>query len=107
MKKLLVQLNNYKGDKISILDEKENINKIISEIIEIIKNEDNEYEYYDKFLEVIAKKSDTFKTIESKEIYKNTSEDVLYTRIKNILKYEKAFLIFKEIINKLNNYFYL
>ena len=104
-KKLLVQLNNYKGDKINTPQEKEKINKIISELIEINKNEDNEYEYYDKFLAVIAKNYDTFKTKESEDIYKNTSEDILYIRIKNFLKYEKTFIIFKEIINKLNNYF--
>ena len=103
IKEIKTQLNNYKGNIINCTEENKKLDEIINELIIIEKESDTQYFFDREYLINTAKKSDTLKDDVSKNVYIKTSEDILKNRIKCLMKYEKKFLIFEDIINKLRN----
>ena len=53
----------------------------------------------------VAKKYDLLNNEPAKNVYINSSEDIIKTQIQFYMKCEKNFLLFKDIINKLKNFF--
>lgn len=101
IKNMLEKLNNYKDTEIKAKLEKENLEEIIQNLILIEKEIDEQYHYFRHYLITLAKRYDTFKTEIAKHIYINVSEDIIYSQIKTIIKYEKSFIIVRDNLNRL------
>ena len=101
IEKLKEKLKNYKGDKIDINKEMIRLDDISSKL-EILGKEAKEfYDFELTYLGKVAKKYDTIKDDTIKSIYVNSSEEVVISRIKYYIKYEKYFLICNDIIKQL------
>ena len=101
IEKLKEKLKNYKGDKIDINKEMIRLDDISSKL-EILGKEAKEfYDFELTYLGKVAKKYDTIKDDTIKSIYVNSSEEVVISRIKYYINYEKYFLIFNDIIKQL------
>ena len=101
IEKLKEKLKNYKGDKIDINKEMIRLDDISSKL-EILGKEAKEFYDFDlTYLGKVAKKYDTIKDDTVKSIYVNSSEEVVISRIKYYISYEKYFLIYNDIIKKL------
>ena len=101
IEKLKEKLKNYKGDKIDINKEMIRLDDISSKL-EILGKEAKEfYDFELTYLGKVAKKYDTIKDGTIKSIYVNSSEEVVISRIKYYISYEKYFLIYNDIIKKL------
>ena len=103
--KIIGKLNNYKGPKIDATEEKLKLDEIINKLNSLEKQENDDYEYYLDFLVGVAKRSDTLKNEEAKNVYIKTSEDIIKMRMEYYMKHEKNFLLFNDNINKLKNIF--
>ena len=101
IEKLKEKLKNYKGDKIDINKEMIRLDDISSKL-EILGKEAKEfYDFELTYLGKVAKKYDTIKDDTVKSIYVNSSEEVIFSRIKYYINCEKYFLIYNEIIKQL------
>ena len=101
IEKLKEKLKNYKGDKIDINKEMIRLDDISSKL-EILGKEAKEFYDFDiTYLGKVAKKYDTIKDDTVKSIYVNSSEEVVISRIKYYINYEKYFLIYSDIIKQL------
>ena len=101
IEKLKEKLKNYKGDKIDINKEMIRLDDISSKL-EILGKEAKEfYDFELTYLGKVAKKYDTIKDDTVKSIYVNSSEEVIFSRIKYFLNCEKYFLIVNDIIKQL------
>ena len=101
IEKLKEKLKNYKGDKIDINKEMIRLDDISSKL-EILGKEAKEfYDFELTYLGKVAKKYDTIKDDTIKSIYVNSSEEVVISRIKYYINYEKYFLICNDIIKQL------
>ena len=101
IEKLKEKLKNYKGDKIDINKEMIRLDDISSKL-EILGKEAKEfYDFELTYLGKVAKKYDTIKDDTIKSIYVNSSEEVVISRIKYYINYEKYFLIINDIIKQL------
>ena len=101
IEKLKEKLKNYKGDKIDINKEMIRLDDISSKL-EILGKEAKEfYDFELTYLGKVAKKYDTIKDDTIKSIYVNSSEEVVISRIKYYISYEKYFLICNDIIKQL------
>ena len=101
LKAEIEKLKNYKGDKIDINKEMIRLDDISSKL-EILGKEAKEfYDFELTYLGKVAKKYDTIKDDTIKSIYVNSSEEVVISRIKYYINYEKYFLIYSDIIKQL------
>ena len=101
IEKLKEKLKNYKGDKIDINKEMIRLDDISSKL-EILGKEAKEfYDFELTYLGKVAKKYDTIKDDTVKSIYVNSSEEVVISRIKYYINYEKYFLIYSDNIKQL------
>ena len=101
IEKLKEKLKNYKGDKIDINKEMIRLDDISSKL-EILGKEAKEfYDFELTYLGKVAKKYDTIKDDTIKSIYVNSSEEVVISRIKYYINYEKYFLIYSDNIKQL------
>ena len=101
IEKIKEKLKNYKGDKIDINKEMIRLDDISSKL-EILGKEAKEfYDFELTYLGKVAKKYDTIKDDTIKSIYVNSSEEVVISRIKYYINYEKYFLICNDIIKQL------
>ena len=101
IKDTIEKLNNYKDTKIKAKLEKEYLEGIIKKLNLIEKEICEQYYCFRSYLITIAKRNDTLKTEIAKHIYINISEDIIYSQIKTIIKYEKSFIIVRDNLNGL------
>ena len=101
IEKLKEKLKNYKGDKIDINKEMIRLDDISSKL-EILGKETKElYDFDIAYLGRVAYKYDMIKDDTIKSIYINSSEEVVISRVKYYISYEKYFLIINDIIKQL------
>ena len=101
IEKLKERLKNYKGNKFDINKEMIRLDDISSKL-EVFGKEAKEFFDFDlTYLGKVAKKYDTIKDDTVKSIYINSSEEVIFSRIKYYINCEKYFLIYNEIIKQL------
>ena len=101
IEKLKEKLKNYKGDKIDINKEMIRLDDISSKLETLGKEARELYDFDITYLGKVAKKYDTIKGDTVKSIYVNSSEEVVISRIKYYISYEKYFLICNDIIKQL------
>ena len=101
IEKLKEKLKNYKGDKIDINKEMIRLDDISSKLETFGKEAKESFDFYCKYLGKTAKKYDTIIDEKVKNIYINSSEEVIFSRIKYYINCEKYFLIYNEIIKQL------
>ena len=101
IEKLKEKLKNYKGDKIDINKEMIRLDDISSKLETFGKEAKESFDFYCKYLGKTAKKYDTIIDEKVKNIYINSSEEVIFSRIKYFLNCEKYFLIVNDIIKQL------
>ena len=101
IEKLKEKLKNYKGDKIDINKEMIRLDDISSKLETLGKEIKELYDFDITYLGKVAKKYDTIKGDTVKSIYVNSSEEVVISRIKYYISYEKYFLICNDIIKQL------
>jgi hypothetical protein len=101
IEKLKEKLKNYKGDKIDINKEMIRLDDISSKLETFGKESKESFDFYCKYLGRTAKKYDTIIDDTVKSIYVNSSEEVIFSRIKYYINCEKYFLIYNEIIKQL------
>ena len=101
IEKLKEKLKNYKGDKIDINKEMIRLDDISSKL-EILGKETKElYDFDIAYLGRVAYKYDMIKDDTIKSVYINSSEEVVISRVKYYISYEKYFLICNDIIKQL------
>ena len=101
IEKLKEKLKNYKGDKIDINKEMIRLDDISSKL-EILGKETKElYDFDVAYLGRVAYKYDMIKDDTIKSVYINSSEEVVISRVKYYISYEKYFLIINDIIKQL------
>ena len=101
IEKLKERLKNYKGDKLDINKEMIRLDDISSKLETFGKESNETFDFDCKFLGKLAKKYDTIIDDTVKSVYINSSEEVIFSRIKYYIKCEKYFLIYNEIIKQL------
>ena len=101
IEKLKEKLKNYKGDKIDINKEMIRLDDISSKSETLGKEAKELFDFDLTYLGKVAKKYGTIKDDTVKSIYVNSSEEVVISRIKYYISYEKYFLIYNDIIKKL------
>ena len=101
IEKLKEKLKNYKGDKIDINKEMIRLDDISSKLETLGKEAKELFDFDLTYLGKVAKKYDTIKDDTVKSIYVNSSEEVIFSRIKYYINFEKYFLIYNEIIKQL------
>ena len=99
------KLNNYKGSKLDIRKEIENLNENKNKLDSFKKEAKNSYDFYKKYLTNLAKKADTLNDDTAKKVYIQSSEEVIKIEINIYLNYEKSLILIKERINDLKTYF--
>ena len=99
--KLKEILKNYKGNKLDINKEMIRLDDISSKLETFGKESNETFDFYCKYLGKLAKKYDTIIDNTVKSVYVNSSEEVIFSRIKYYIKCEKYFLIYNEIIKQL------
>ena len=99
--KLKEILKNYKGDKLDINKEMIRLDDISSKLETFGKESKESFDFDRKYLGKLAKKYDTIIDDTVKGIYVNSSEEVIFSRIKYYINCEKYFLIYNEIIKQL------
>jgi len=95
------KLKNYKGVKIDVINENNKLDEFMNKLFQNEKEIDQTYNYFEDYLVTTAKKSDVLKNETAKNVYIKTSEDILNSFFKEIIRCEKQFLIFKDNIIKL------
>ena len=99
--KLKERLKNYKGNKLDINKKMIRLDDISSKLETFGKESKESFDFYCKYLGRTAKKYDTIIDDTVKSIYVNSSEEVIFSRIKYYINCEKYFLIYNEIIKQL------
>ena len=99
--RLKERLKNYKGNKLDINKEMIRLDEISSKLETFGKESKESFDFYCKYLGKTAKKYDTIIDDKVKSIYINSSEEVIFSRIKYYINYEKYFLICNDIIKQL------
>ena len=102
VEELKKRLKNYKGTKVNPIEEMKALDEILNKLLAIKKEANEEYDFYKVYLVKIAKKFDTLKNDNSKRVYIKSSEDIIISKIKYYLNYEKNFLYFNDIIKQLS-----
>ena len=69
------------------------------------KNAEEENSYYNEYLTRTAKRFYTSENESTKQVYINTSEEIIKGRIKYFITIEKSLLLFNDNINKLKQFF--
>jgi len=105
IKEIKIKLFDYEGNEIDILEEKKKLNEISNNLDSFEKEGNDAYQFYRPYLARVAKKYDVLNNEPAKNVYINSSEDIIKTQIQFYIKCEKNFLLFKDIINKLKNFF--
>ena len=77
------------------------LDDISSKLETFSKEVKNSFDFHRKYLGKIATKYDTIIDDTVKSIYVNSSEDVIFSRIKYYITCEKYFLIYNDIIKRL------
>ena len=98
-------LQNYKGKKINPKEEMKSLDEILNRLLAIEKEAKDEYDFYAIYLVELAKKFNILKDDISKRVYIKASEDIIISRIKYYLNYEKKFIYFNDIIKQLKTNF--
>ena len=101
IEKLKERLKNYKGNKLDINKEMIRLDEISSKLETFGKEAKESFDFYCKYLGKTAKKYDTIIDDTIKSIYINSSEEVIFSRIKYYINCEKYFLIYNDIIKQL------
>ena len=101
IEKLKEKLKNYKGDKIDINKEMIRLDDISSKLETFGKESKESFDFDCKYSGKLTKKYDTIIDDTVKGIYVNSSEEVIFSRIKYYINCEKYFLIYNEIIKQL------
>ena len=101
IEKLKERLKNYKGNKLDINKEMIRLDEISSKSETFGKEAKESFDFYCKYLGKTAKKYDTIIDEKVKNIYINSSEEVIFSRIKYYINCEKYFLIVNDSINQL------
>ena len=101
IEKLKERLKNYKGDKLDINKEMIRLDDISSKLETFGKESKESFDFDCKYSGKLAKKYDTIIDDTVKSVYINSSEEVIFSRIKYYIKCEKYFLIYNEIIKQL------
>ena len=105
IEEVIEKLNTYKGNKINPTEEKKALEEIINKLDSYKKNAEEEYSYYTEYLIRTAKRFYTSENESTKQVYINTSEEIIKGRIKYFITYEKSLIMFKDNINKLKQFF--
>ena len=101
IEKLKERLKNYKGNKLDINKEMIRLDEISSKLETFGKEAKESFDFYCKYLGKTAKKYDTIIDEKVKNIYINSSEEVIFSRTKYYINCEKYFLIVNDIIKQL------
>ena len=101
IEKLKERLKNYKGDKLDINKEMIRLDDISSKLETFGKESNETFDFYCKYSGKLAKKYDTKIDDTVKSVYVNSSEEVIFSRIKYYINCEKYFLIVNDIIKQL------
>ena len=101
IEKLKERLKNYKGNKLDINKEMIKLDDISSKLETFGKESNETFDFYCKYLGKLAKKYDTIIDDTVKSVYVNSSEEVIFSRIKYYINCEKYFLIYNDIIKQL------
>ena len=104
IKDIKIKLFDYEGNGIDILEEKKKLNEITNNLNSFEKETNYVYLFYKIYLTKVAKKYDVLKNKPAKNVYVNSSEDIIKSQIQFYMKSEKKFLLFKDVINKLKNF---
>ena len=99
------KLNDYKNNEINVIKEKEKFEEIINNLSIYEKEVSDGYNYFEEYLFKVAKGDKNLKNETSKNVYISTSEEIIKTQIKNYIKYEKCFVLYKDYINNIKNIF--
>ena len=99
--KLKERLKNYKGNKLDINKEMIRLDDISSKLETFGKESKESFDFDCKYSGKLTKKYDTIIDDTVKGIYVNSSEEVIFSRIKYYINCEKYFLIYNEIIKQL------
>ena len=105
IKEIKIKLFDYEGNEIDILDEKKKLNEITNNLDSFKKEANDTYQFYKPYLIKVAKKYVVLNNEPAKNVYINSSEDIIKSQIQFYMKCEKQFLLFKDVINKLKNFF--
>ena len=105
IKEIKIKLFDYEGNEIDILDEKKKLNEITNNLDSFKKEANDAYQFYKPYLIKVAKKYVVLNNEPAKNVYINSSEDIIKSQIQFYMKCEKQFLLFKDVINKLKNFF--
>ena len=105
IEEVIEKLNTYKGNKINPTVEKKALEEIINKLDSYEKNAEEENSYYNEYLTRTAKRFYTSENESTKQVYINTSEEIIKGRIKYFITIEKSLLLFNDNINKLKQFF--
>ena len=105
IKVIIGKLNNYTSIKIDPKEEKLKLNEIMTKLNFLEKQESDDYKYYCDYLIGVEESFETLKTEEAKNIFIETSKEILKIRLNNYLKSEKNCLIYNDKINSLKKNF--
>lgn len=99
------KLKDYKDVKVNTNKEIEKLDETINKLISFNEEAYKMFDYYELYMTALARESDKLKNETAKNIYINTSEEIILLQIKSYLKYEKYLLIFNDNIKNLKNVF--
>ena len=101
IEKLKERLKNYKDNKLDINKELIRLDNISSKLETFGKESKESFDFYCKYLGKLAKKYDTIIDDTVKNVYVNSSKEVIFSRFKYYINCEKYFLIYNDIIKQL------
>ena len=102
---LLKKLDEYKGSKINISEQKNKLDDINKQLDVFLKESKEDFEFYRHYLVSLAKKSDVLNNKNVTDVYIKSSEELIKNKIQFFLKKEKNFILFKDSINYLKKFF--
>ena len=102
---LLKKLDEYKGSKINISEQKNKLDDINKQLDVFLKESKEDLEFYREYLVSLAKKSDVLNNKNVTDVYIKSSEELIKNKIQFFLKKEKNFILFKDSINYLKKFF--
>ena len=102
---LLKKLDEYKGSKINISEQKNKLDDINKQLDVFLKESKEDFEFYRHYLVSLAKKSDVLNNKNVTDVYIKSSEELIKNKIQYFLKKEKNFILFKDSINYLKKFF--
>ena len=99
------RVRNYSRDLLDIDKENKEIENIVKDLDSLYKKELDDELFFRKYLLSVAKRSDVLKNECANKVYADSSEEVIFSRIKYFIKNEKKFLIYNDIIKQMNSLF--